>query len=244
MKTLPADLLIFSIGFLSQMLFFARTIVQWFKSEKAGKILSPVLFWQISLTASIIMLIYGILRNDPAIIIGQFLVFYIYVRNLQLQKAWRKIPGYFRIISLFLPLACIAWIILFGNNRFDSIFHNQDIKPWLLYFGISAQIIFTFRFIYQWLVSEKKKISELPPGFWFISLAGSLMIFTYAIFRKDPVLFLGHMGSMTMYVRNLMLHYTGKGLFDLLPFDLGVVKASPDLRQLAEGETNKKHYKE
>ncbi|MCF8360640.1 MAG: lipid-A-disaccharide synthase N-terminal domain-containing protein [Prolixibacteraceae bacterium] len=221
-------MLIFALGFLSQVLFFARTIVQWFKSEKAGKILSPVLFWQISLMASIMMLIYGILREDPAIILGQFIVYFIYIRNLQLQKAWKKIPAYFRIISLVLPLTCLLWIFISGENGFGEILKNNDIAPWLLIFGIGAQLIFTFRFIYQWIVSEKKKISELPPGFWFISLTGSLMIFTYAIFRKDPVLFLGHLGSMAMYIRNLMLHYTGKGLFDLLPFDLGVVtKWSP-----------------
>ncbi len=228
MKANPADFLIFGIGFLSQVLFFARTIVQWIKSEKARKILSPVLFWQISLMASIIMLIYGILREDPAIIFGQFIVYFIYIRNLQLQKAWKKIPAYFRIISLILPFACLLWIFISGENGFGEVLKNNEIAPWLLVFGIGAQLIFTFRFIYQWIVSEKKKISELPPGFWFISLTGSLMIFTYAIFRKDPVLFLGHLGSMTMYIRNLMLHYTGKGLFDLLPFDLGVVKAFPN----------------
>lgn len=216
--------LIFTLGFLSQILFFARTIVQWFKSEHAGKILSPVLFWQISLIASIIMLAYGILRKDFAIILGQLITFFIYVRNLQLQDAWRKIPVLFRRVIVLMPLACIGWILLSGSHNLQSILQNEDVQPWLMIFGIAAQITFTFRFVYQWLFSERKKISELPPGFWYISLTGSVLIFTYAIFRRDPVLFLGHMGSMLMYLRNLMLHYTGKGLFDLLPFDLGLVK--------------------
>lgn len=52
------DLLIFSFGFLAQFLFFSRNIGQWFKSEKAGKVLSPVLHWQISLIASVAMMVY------------------------------------------------------------------------------------------------------------------------------------------------------------------------------------------
>lgn len=217
-------LFIFALGFFSQVLFFARTIVQWIKSEKAGKILSPVLFWQISLIASIIMLIYGILRKDFAIILGQLITYFIYIRNLQLQHAWKKIPFYFRIFSLSMPFVCLGWTAFSGNYSMQHFFKNEEIATWLFVFGIAAQIIFTFRFVYQWLVSERKKLSALPPGFWYISLTGSLLIFTYALFRHDPVLLLGHMGGMLMYLRNLMLHYTGRGLFDLLPFDLGVVQ--------------------
>lgn len=219
------NILIFTLGFLSQVLFFARTIVQWLKSEKAGKILSPVLFWQISLMASILMLIYGILRKDFAIILGQLITFFIYIRNLQLQGAWKKIPFYFRTMVVLMPFICIIWILFSDSYSLSHILYNNDISRWLFLFGIAAQIIFTFRFVYQWMASERSKLSELPPGFWYISLAGSLLIFTYAIFRHDPVLFLGHLGSMVMYIRNLMLHYTGKGMFDFLPFDMGVVKS-------------------
>ena len=219
-----ANLLIFSLGFLAQILFFARTIIQWLKSEKAGKVLSPVLFWQISLVASILMLIYGILRKDFAIILGQFITFFIYIRNLQLQGEWKKIPGYFRITASAMPFACVVWMIVSGNYSLHSILNNADIARWLLIFGIGSQIIFTFRFVYQWMVAEKNKESSLPLGFWYFSIIGAAMTIFYAVMRRDPVLLLGSLGGMTMYVRNLILHYTGKGIFDLLPFDVGVVK--------------------
>lgn len=217
-------LLIFVLGFTAQFLFFARTIVQWFKSEKAGKVLSPVLFWQISLVASILMLIYGILRKDFAIIMGQFITFFIYIRNLQLQGAWKKIPGYFKIIAFLMPFACIVWMIFSGNYSLHHIINNENISRWLLIFGITAQIIFTFRFIFQWIVAEKNKRSTLPLGFWYISIIGASMTVFYAILRLDPVLLLGNLGGLLMYCRNLILHYTGKGIFDLLPFDVGVIK--------------------
>ena len=85
------SILIFSVGFLGQILFFSRTILQWFKSENEGEVISPVIFWQISLVASQIMQLYGILRNDFAILLGQFIVYFIYVRNLQFKNAWKKI---------------------------------------------------------------------------------------------------------------------------------------------------------
>ena len=59
--------LIYGLGFLSQILFFARNIAQWFLSEKEGKVISPAIYWQISLAASVLMFIYGVLRNDFAI---------------------------------------------------------------------------------------------------------------------------------------------------------------------------------
>ena len=61
------------------------------------------------------------------------------------------------------------------------------------------------RFIYQWIYSEKIKKSELPMGFWLLSLTGALMIFIYSIIRKDPVLFAGHIIGIIVYTRNIII---------------------------------------
>ena len=209
-----SDFFIFGLGFIAQILFFARTIVQWFKSEKAGKVLSPVLFWQISLGASILMMTYGILRKDFAIILGQFITYFIYVRNLQLQGRWKTLPVFFRLLVFMLPLICIGWMIFSGNYNLKEIISNEKIPHWLLLFGISAQVIFTFRFVYQWIIAEKNKESMLPPGFWFFSITGAVMTIGYGAFRLDPVLVLSNLGGLVMYSRNLMLHATGKGIFN------------------------------
>ena len=55
------------------------------------------------------------------------------------------------------------------------------------------------------MYSEKHKESSLPFGFWALSLIGSILILTYAIFRKDPVLLVGHLLGATIYVRNLII---------------------------------------
>ena len=83
----------------------------------------------------------------------------------------------------------------------------------LMIWGSAGQIIFTFRFVYQWIYSEKRNDSFLPLGFWIISTVGSLMIFTYAIYRLDPVLFAAHSLGLFIYIRNILLHYGKNSLF-------------------------------
>lgn len=212
------DLLIYAFGFLAQMLFFTRSFIQWFSSEKAGKVMSPLLFWQISLIASFLMMVYGILRKDPAIITGQFITFYIYIRNLQIQGEWKKIPTLFRYPVSVMPLGCLSWIVFSGNNGWQQIIGNEKIAGWLMIFGVMAQVTFTFRFVYQWIVAEKNQESLLPVGFWYFSLIGGLMTLFYATMRLDPVLLVSNTMGIFMYSRNLIVHYTGKGIFEMLPF--------------------------
>jgi lipid-A-disaccharide synthase-like uncharacterized protein len=207
------DFLIYGLGFLSQILFFARTIAQWFKSEHEGEVISPVIFWQISLAASILMFIYGILRNDFAIVLGQFIVYIIYIRNLQLKNAWKKMPYISRFLIVILPLLCITWLLTGDSYNFNSIINNEDVSVLLMIWGSAGQVVFTFRFIYQWIFSENRKDSVLPLGFWIISTFGSLMIFIYSIFRLDPVLFMAHSLGLFIYIRNILLYYGRTGIF-------------------------------
>ncbi len=202
------EYLIYAMGFLAQILFFVRTIAQWFKSEQEGEVISPIIYWQISLAGSILMLTYGILRNDFAIVIGQFLVYAIYIRNLQLKNAWKQMHWLAQSLAILIPLGYLAWLIFSGN--FSNIFENKDVSAFWMIWGTAAQLIFISRFFYQWIYSEKEKESLLPLGFWIISTVGSLMIFTYSIYRLDPVLFAAHSLGLFVYARNILLHY-GKG---------------------------------
>lgn len=197
--------IIYSVGFIAQILFSSRLVVQWITSEKQQKVITPTLFWTLSLIASFLLFVYGYLRHDFAIMLGQALTYFIYIRNLQLQNEWQKFP---KLIRWFLFLApTFITIYYFNNNRIDVelLFKNEAIPIWLLALGIVSQVVFTLRFVYQWLYSEKQKESVLPLGFWLLSLAGSLLILTYAIFRKDPVLFIGHILGLIIYIRNLIL---------------------------------------
>lgn len=202
---LSHDTFVYIIGFTAQILFSARLLLQWIQSEKVKKVLTPVLFWQLSLIASFLLFAYGWLRDDFAIILGQSITYFIYIRNMQLQGSWKKLPRLFRTILILFPLMIAVYS--FNNNQidFNRLFKNEDIPFILLLWGSIGQIIFTFRFVYQWIYSERKKESLLPFGFWLLSLIGSLMILSYAVIRKDPVLFLGQLFGFIIYVRNIII---------------------------------------
>lgn len=74
-----------------------------------------------------------------------------------------------------------------------------------VFFGLFAQLMFTGRFIVQWLASEKAKKSVMPVAFWYFSLAGGVMLLAYAIHRADPVFILGQSLGVVIYLRNLWL---------------------------------------
>jgi lipid-A-disaccharide synthase-like uncharacterized protein len=196
---------IYTVGFLAQILFSSRLLIQWLQSEKVKKVVTPILFWQLSLLASFLLFVYGWLRDDFAIMLGQVLTYFIYIRNLQLQGSWQSLHKFFRIFLFLFPIAIV--IYSYNNNQFDleRILQNELIPTWLIILGSIAQVIFTLRFIYQWIYSEKQKQSILPLGFWVLSLIGSLLILLYAILRKDPVLFIGHIFGIFVYVRNILL---------------------------------------
>ena len=197
--------IIYSIGFIAQILFSSRLVVQWITSERQKKVITPTLFWSLSLFASFLLFIYGYLREDFAIMLGQGLTYFIYIRNLQLQEQWAKFPVLVRYFLFIVPI--LITIYYYNNNVIDRdlLFKNEAIPLWLLVLGIISQVVFTFRFVYQWIYSEYKKESILPLGFWILSLSGSLLILTYAIFRLDPVLFLGHGLGLIIYSRNIYL---------------------------------------
>lgn len=77
----------------------------------------------------------------------------------------------------------------------------------LFWFGITAQFLFFMRFIWQWMVSERKKRSTIPIVFWYFSLAGGLAMFVYGCLRADLVIMLGQLLAIVIYTRNLMLIY-------------------------------------
>ncbi len=77
-------------------------------------------------------------------------------------------------------------------------------KIWLG-LGFFAQLMFSARFLVQWLASEKAGKSIMPLLFWYLSIAGSVLLLAYSIHRKDPVFILGQSMGIFIYTRNLYL---------------------------------------
>lgn len=197
--------LILTIGFSAQLFFGLRTMLQWLKSEAAHKPVSPVSYWIFSVIGACLMFIYGVIRNDFSIILGQFISYYIYLWNLNANSIWTKIKSLTRVFLFILPLVATVFLLNDAHEYSESFFNNRDIPVWLVVFGSAGQVMFTLRFVYQFIFSHHRHVSVLPRGFWIISLAGSGMIITYGIIRLDAVLIIGQAFGFVTYIRNLIL---------------------------------------
>ena len=91
----------------------------------------------------------------------------------------------------------VLWTLTLGELKLP-------ITPWVI-IGFLGQVAFAARFVIQWVVSEKKGESTIPLAFWYCSIAGSIILLTYAIHREDPVFILGQSLGSIIYIRNLIL---------------------------------------
>lgn len=198
--------MIFVLGFISQVLFFARTLLQWVLSEKSKKVLSPNIYWVLSIIASYLFCIYGWFRNDFSILLGQIISYYIYIWNLKENGVWKNIYPFFKALLILTPVCAIGFVL--KNNRYfvDNFLTNTSIPLWLVILGSLGQVTFTLRFVYQWIYSMRRKESTLPLGFWIISLIGSGIITLYGIIRLDPILILGQSVGFIAYMRNIIIY--------------------------------------
>lgn len=79
------------------------------------------------------------------------------------------------------------------------------VEFWWVVIGLGGQLLFTARFLVQWIASERAGRSIIPMAFWYFSIAGGLVLLAYAIYRKDPVFILGQLTGVFIYLRNLWL---------------------------------------
>ncbi len=196
---------VYAIGFLAQAFFSARILIQWILSERAKRVVSPTAYWVCSLAGSYLLFVYGWLRDDFAIILGQMVSYYIYLWNLNAKGIWPRLSAILRTVLLFTPVAALVGIARNAAHFFDTFMQNESVPLWLLLFGSAGQLIFSLRFVYQLYYSARRNESVLPSGFWGLSLLGSSMIVIYGAIRLDPVLILGQSVGFVAYTRNLLI---------------------------------------
>jgi len=100
-------------------------------------------------------------------------------------------------MKIALALA-VTW---FGQeHRFLGLDWN-----YLVILGLIGNAIFSMRFLVQWFASERQGESIIPVSFWYWSIAGSVIMCLYFVFRRDPVGILAYLPNSMIYIRNLML---------------------------------------
>ena len=202
---LSSSLSVYWIGALAQVLFSLRMLTQWLASERAGKVVVTASFWYISLISSLLMAVYGFLRQDPIIVTGQAITSLIYFRNLTLMDHWRTLPLAFKTMA-FAVLPSVMLLNPMGSlDPFLATLSAASLKRPVFLLGIGAQLLFILRFIYQWYYAERAESSILPIGFWVMSLIGAICFVSYAVFRHDPIIFIAHVSGLLVYSRQIML---------------------------------------
>lgn len=87
-----------------------------------------------------------------------------------------------------------------GNFMHEVFIAKLD---WWVALGFVAQLLFTGRFLVQWIASEKQNRMVIPIAFWFFSIGGGVLLLIYAIHRRDPVFIAGQAFGVFVYARNL-----------------------------------------
>lgn len=75
---------------------------------------------------------------------------------------------------------------------------------WVLV-GLLGQLMFTARFMIQWIASERAGRSVIPVAFWYFSLVGGAIVLAYGLHKWEPVIIMGQLPGVLIYSRNLWL---------------------------------------
>jgi lipid-A-disaccharide synthase-like uncharacterized protein len=79
-----------------------------------------------------------------------------------------------------------------------------------IFIGLTAQLLFSMRFILQWIATERARVSVIPESFWYFSAFGGVLLLAYACYRVDPVFILGQAAGLAIYLRNIYFIWLGK----------------------------------
>jgi len=100
------------------------------------------------------------------------------------------------------------------HPRQNWVFRTLNITSWInlvwIGIGFGGQLAFSGRMILQWIVSEKRRQSTISESFWWFSLIGAVMLFSYFVWRQDPIGILGQASGVVIYARNLRLIHKQK----------------------------------
>lgn len=96
-------------------------------------------------------------------------------------------------------------------TRPNVVFRLLKITSWAslvwIAIGFFGQAVFSCRFLVQWIASEKSRKTVVPEAFWWMSLIGGISLFSYFVWRQDPVAILGQSSGLVIYARNIRLIY-------------------------------------
>src|SRR5262249_13074270 len=124
-----------------------------------------------------------VLRDEWVLLPGWSVSLGLALRNLALQRGSELrldervlVPAF----ALLLPAALVAaWLHVSAQA--------PDLPAAWLAVGVLGQGIWTSRYLAQWWFSEKRGRSVLPAPFWWLSIAGAVLLTVYCVRREEWV---------------------------------------------------------
>ena len=74
------------VGWVGNLIFTSRFIVQWYATEKSKRVVVPQAFWWLSLVGSLTLLGYSIFQKDSVFIFAYAFSWFPYLRNLMIHR--------------------------------------------------------------------------------------------------------------------------------------------------------------
>jgi lipid-A-disaccharide synthase-like uncharacterized protein len=190
------------LGFFSQGLFGLRLLIQLWHTEKHKTTQAPLLYWYTSLWAALLYLLYGVIRQDVVIIIGQVITYFIYIRNIQLQGRWNSVPILLRLFYVIMPVIMLV-VFAFSMTNISMI----SLSSAIFWIGFVGQLMMNMRFVIQWIYAERMNTAVFSIFFWYVSIVGSMLLIIYGCWHPlhgfDPVIILSQLLAMLVYVRSV-----------------------------------------
>ena len=72
------------VGWLGNVVFFSRFLVQWHATEQKRRVVVPPAFWWLSLLGSLTLLCYSLHKHDSVFILAYAFTWIPYIRNLMI----------------------------------------------------------------------------------------------------------------------------------------------------------------
>ncbi len=201
---MDSPLWVYLLGLVAMGVYGSRILIQWYLSEKHHRVESPGIYWVLSSLGAVLLYVYGWLRKDLSIIVGESLGYYVYMWNISILGLYKKVPRIVIFLQAIFPLVILALIIQDLPSFVQTFLKNEYVPLGLLLFGIAGQVTYEIRSIYQLVYSYRRHESVLPLGHWVLAVIGSVMIITYGLIRHDWVLAIGQF-SIFFSIRNLMI---------------------------------------
>jgi lipid-A-disaccharide synthase-like uncharacterized protein len=202
------------IGYTGALVFYGRFYVQWIASELAKRSVVPVIFWYMSSLGSVALLAYGVHIGSPLGTLSQAFNIIVYARNLV--HIWRERGRLSKrrnllthgavaaIVAVAVFLTLQTWLREYEITQSVSMAEARETWFWLAV-GLAGQALFGIRFLIQWIATERRRKSVVPPIFWHISIVAAALQASSFAQRREWVYALGLAATLVIYGRNLWL---------------------------------------